>query len=79
MDTKYLEKHGNQWRVQVRVPAKARSIIGKAKLLKPLHTDSLAQATRLEHRVVADFNEQIAKAIREVDLNCPEFLGGCLV
>ena len=65
VDRKYLEWHGNQWRVQVKVPAKARPILGKPRLVRPLHTDSLATANRLKHRVVAEFQEQIARALIE--------------
>lgn len=62
MDRRYLEWHGQQWRVQVKVPEKARPILGKSRLVQPLHTDSLANANRLKHRVVAELKEQIARA-----------------
>lgn len=62
MDRRYLEWHGQQWRVQVKVPVKARPILGKSRLVRPLHTDSLANANRLKHRVVAEFKETIARA-----------------
>jgi integrase len=62
VDRKYLEWHGQQYRVQVKVPPNARPILGKARLVKPLHTDSLATANRLKHRIVAEFKEQIARA-----------------
>lgn len=62
MDRKYLERHGQQWRVQVKVPEKARSVLGKSRLVRPLHTDSLANANRLKYRVVAELKEEIARA-----------------
>lgn len=62
VDRKYLEWHGQQYRVQVKVPEAARSILGKSRLVQPLHTDSLANANRLKHRVVAELKEQIARA-----------------
>lgn len=62
MDRRYLEWHGQQWRVQVKVPEIARQILGKPRLVRPLHTDSLAVANRLKHRVVAELKEQIARA-----------------
>lgn len=65
VDRKYLEWHGQQWRVQVKVPVKARPILGKSRLVRPLHTDSLANANRLKHRVIADMQEEIARALIE--------------
>lgn len=65
MDRRYLEWHGQQWRVQVKVPEKARPILGKPRLVRPLHTDSLAIANRLKYRVVAEFQEMIARALVE--------------
>jgi integrase len=65
MDRKYLEWHGKQYRVQVKVPRKARTILGKARLVVPLKTDSLALANRLKYRVVADLKDKIAKAEAE--------------
>ncbi len=65
MDRKYLEKHGNQWRVQVKVPLKARPVLGKARLVVALGTDSLANANRLKHRIVADLKDKIGRAEAE--------------
>lgn len=61
-DTRYLKKHGNQWVVVVKVPARLREAIGKAHLKHPLHTDSLAIANRQKHRIVADMKDELAKA-----------------
>lgn len=49
----YLEWHGQQWRVRVKVPNDLRSILKKGKVTAPLHTDSLSQANRLKWDVVA--------------------------
>src|SRR5687767_13773907 len=67
MDRKYLERHGNQWRVQVKVPFKARPVLGKARLVVALGTDSLANANRLKHRIIADLKDTIARAEAEAD------------
>ncbi|MGV6872370.1 tyrosine-type recombinase/integrase [Pseudochelatococcus sp. B33] len=61
-DTKYLKKHGNQWLVVIKVPARLREVVGKAHLKRPLHTDSLAIANRQKHRIVADMKDELAKA-----------------
>ncbi len=63
-DMRFLERHGNQYRVKVKVPAALREVIGKAHLKVPLHTDSLAKANMLKWSVVSDLKEQIAKAQR---------------
>lgn len=61
-DKRYLEKHGNQWRVQVRVPPRLHAVIGKKRLVVPLHTDSLANANRLKFDVVAKLKGEIRTA-----------------
>jgi hypothetical protein len=68
VDRKYLEWHGRQWRVQVKVPPKARPILNKNRLVAPLHTDSLAEANRKKHRVIADLKERIEKALTEASM-----------
>jgi len=62
MDRSYLEWHGQQWRVQVKVPLRLRGIVGKKRLVVPLHTDSLAVANREKHKHVAAFKELLLKA-----------------
>lgn len=64
----YLEKHGNQWRVVVKVPSNARAILGKAHLKEPLHTDSLPRAEALKWSVVAKMKADIAEAERRSDM-----------
>ncbi len=66
LDKRYLEKHGNQWRVQVKVPERLRPIIGKARLVQPLKTDSLAKANSLRWKYVADFKQAIQNAERRL-------------
>jgi integrase len=61
-DRSYLALHGRQWRVQVPVPEKLRPIIGKAKLVVPLHTDSLAIANRDKHQHVHALKQRLAEA-----------------
>ena len=65
-DKSFLEWIGRQWRVQISVPAKLRPIIGKARLVVPLHTDSLAIANRDKHKHVHALKERLAAA--EVEL-----------
>lgn len=62
--TQYLDKHGSQYRVQIIVPKRLRAKIGRAKLLHPLHTDSLKVANRLKPGIVANLKAQIAEAGR---------------
>ncbi|MBJ7577285.1 tyrosine-type recombinase/integrase [Devosia sp. MC532] len=66
-DRKFLELHGNKWRVVVPVPRKAQAAIGKTKLRQALPTDSLAEANRLKWPVVANFQRQIDRALRPDD------------
>ena len=65
LDRRYLEKHGNQWRVVVKVPARLRPVIGKPHLRHPLRTDSLAIANREKFKHVAVLKAQLAQAERE--------------
>jgi integrase len=63
-DTKHLERHGRQWRVRVKVPKALREIVGRPHVVRPLHTDSLTEANRLKHRVVAEIKAQFEDARR---------------
>jgi integrase len=62
--TANLEFHGQQYRVQVAVPHKLREIIGKSKLVAPLHTASLKDADRLKHHHLGRFKQMIDDARR---------------
>lgn len=61
-DKRYLEKHGKQYRVQVRVPPRLQAVIGKKRLVVPLHTESLADANRLKFDIVARLKAEIRAA-----------------
>lgn len=63
-DKRFLELHGNQYRVKVKVPDAVRSVIGKAHLKEPLHTDSLARANMLKWPVVTRLKAEIEAARR---------------
>ena len=65
-DKSFLERHGQQWRVQLRVPDRLRAIVGTSKLVMPLHTDSLAIAARDKHRHIHALKERLRAA--EVEL-----------
>lgn len=67
-DKRYLKWHGNQWRVNVKVPDRLRAIVGKAHLIHPLHTDSLIIANRDKYQHVAAFKEQLQKAERQLKM-----------
>ena len=61
-DTMFLEQHGAQWRVAVKVPLRLRLVIGKTKLKYHLGTDSLAVANREKLKHVQAFREQLEQA-----------------
>jgi len=65
-DKTYLQKHGNQWRVVVKVPERLREIVGKAHLMHPLHTDNLTTANRDKFNIVAQMKAQLAEAERRL-------------
>lgn len=58
----YLEWHGQQWRVRVKVPARLRDLVGRSKLTFPLHTDSLSEADNRKWPAVARLKGIIAAA-----------------
>lgn len=61
-DRSYLEWHGRQWRVQIKVPRELRAQVGASKLVVPLRTDSLSNANRLKFRALAELQERIERA-----------------
>ncbi|TIN19671.1 MAG: hypothetical protein E5Y51_05570 [Mesorhizobium sp.] len=67
----YLEWHGQQWRVRVKVPAKVRDIIGRGKLTHPLHTADLKEANERKWPVVARLKAVIASAEKVLVSNDP--------
>nr|WP_319515518.1 tyrosine-type recombinase/integrase [uncultured Cohaesibacter sp.] len=60
-DKRYLEQHGNKWRVVVSVPRELQDILG-TKLKKSLGTDSLSVANRMKWGAVAELKQKIAEA-----------------
>ncbi|GHE81402.1 hypothetical protein GCM10019059_44180 [Camelimonas fluminis] len=65
-DKTHLKKHGNQWRVVVKVPERLREIVGKAHLIHPLHTDNLTTANRDKFKIVAQMKAELAEAERKL-------------
>lgn len=61
-DTRFLEKHGRQWRVVVFVPKPLRPLIGKAALRHGLKTDSLQIAQSRRWKTVTEFQGLITAA-----------------
>jgi integrase len=66
LDTTYLDQHGRQWLVRVKVPDRLRPILGVSKLVVPLHTDSLAIANRDKHKHVHALKQRLAEAELEL-------------
>lgn len=69
-NTQYLEWHGQQWRVRVKVPAKIRHLVGKGKLVYPLHTADLKEANQRKWVHVAQLKvrlEAYSKAAGNAD------------
>jgi integrase len=64
-DSRYLQRHGQQWRVRLKVPLKAQAVIGTTHVMVPLRTDSLAKANLLKHDVVADLKRRFDAAERQ--------------
>lgn len=58
-DKRFLERHGNKWRVVVNVPRDLREVMGKTKLKQSLDTDSLEVANRLKWSVFDALQAQI--------------------
>ncbi|WP_442579607.1 tyrosine-type recombinase/integrase [Mesorhizobium sp. ASY16-5R] len=69
--TQFLEWHGQQWRVRVKVPAKLRSVIGRGKLIVPLHTANLKEANERKWAQVHRLKAIIATADRAVTAKDP--------
>lgn len=60
-DRRYLEKHGDQWRVTLAVPRHLHGRLG-TRLKQSLQTDSLAAANRLKWQVICELKERIENA-----------------
>lgn len=57
-DKRFLERHGDQWRVTLAVPRHLQSRLG-TRLKQSLRTDSLALANRLKWDVIKELRERI--------------------
>ena len=69
MDKQYLRKRHNVWWVRMRIPAKAKDILGKTELWKNLYTKDLAEANRKKHTEIGLMYEEIAQAKRNYGQN----------
>ncbi|MBZ9942656.1 tyrosine-type recombinase/integrase [Mesorhizobium sp. BR1-1-13] len=67
----YLEWHGQQWRVRVKVPARVRDLIGRGKLTYPLHTADLKEADARKWPIVSRLKGAIAAAEKVLATNDP--------
>lgn len=62
----YLEKHGNQFRVQVWVPLHLQPVYGKKTIKVPLRTDSRATANLLKVEVLNRLQREFREASKKV-------------
>jgi integrase len=67
MDTKYLLKQYNTYSVVVEIPKRLHAKAGQKRFKRSLETDSLAEANRLKHAHVAEFQRQIAALAKGAD------------
>lgn len=67
----YLEWHGQQWRVRVKVPARVRDLIGRGKLTHPLHTADLKDADARKWPIVSRLKEAISAAEKALATSDP--------
>jgi integrase len=71
-DAKYLEWHGQQYRVVVVVPRKLQEIIGKTRFKHALGTSDLKIANEMKWAVIARFKDIIAQARRAPTVSSPQ-------
>lgn len=67
----FLEWHGQQWRVVVKVPVRLRTIVGRTKLKHPLHTEDLKVANTRKWAVVERMKGILAEAERALTTKDP--------
>ena len=67
MDKQYLRKRHNVWWVRIRIPAKAKDILGKTELWKNLKTTDLAEANRKKHKEIGLMNEKIDQVTKDYE------------
>src|SRR5271163_2699365 len=66
LDTQHLEFVGRSYRCQMAVPHRLRTIMGKAKLVRSLKTDSLSTANLRKLKVLHDFRKALHDAERKL-------------
>ena len=67
MDKQYLRKRHNVWWVRIRIPAKAKDILGKTELWKNLKTTDLGEANRKKHKEIGLMYEEISLATKDYE------------
>ena len=72
LDTLHLEFVGRSYRCQMAVPRHLRAVIGKAKLVRSLKTDSLSTANLRKLKVLHDFRKDITDAERKLKGQGPD-------
>jgi integrase len=72
LDTLHLEFVGRSYRCQMAVPRHLRAVIGKAKLVRSLKTDSLSTANLRKLKVLHDFRKHITDAERKLKGQGPD-------
>jgi integrase len=72
LDTQHLEFVGRSYRCQILVPRLLRAVVGKAKLVRSLKTDSLSTANLRKLKVLHDFRKEIADAERKLKGQGPD-------
>ncbi len=61
-DRTHLELHRRKWRVRVAVPKELKATIGKPHIVVALGTESLSEAARLKHSVIARIRQSFEEA-----------------
>ena len=74
LDTNHLEFVGRSYRCQMAVPHRLRTIVGKAKLVRTLKTDSLATANLRKLPVLHEFRKALEEADRKLRGQGPDAL-----
>lgn len=72
LDMQHLEFVGRSYRCQMAVPRHLPGVIGKAKLVRSLKTDSLSTANLRKLKVLHDFRKDIADAERKLTGQGPD-------
>jgi integrase len=72
LDTLHLEFVGRSYRCQMAVPRHLRAVMGKAKLVRSLKTDSLSTANLRKLKVLHEFRKEITDAERKAKGQGPD-------